>query len=146
MEVTTTALICCNTGGYHNCVDLLQYWRFNLDYIASTLKCRLVCINYVLFGEKSSTVCICLLSHKSARKLDSDRDGNNSEIRLCQRVCGASLLADIGDEAVGVQIDAPASEGEANVALLEFMAEVNLFVCPLLCQSNTHITVRTILS
>ena len=31
---------------------------------------------------------------------------------------------DVGDDAVGVQIDAPAREGEANAALLDFMAEV----------------------
>jgi len=33
--------------------------------------------------------------------------------------------SDIGDDAVGVQIDAPAREGEANAALLDFMAEVS---------------------
>jgi len=38
--------------------------------------------------------------------------------------------SDIGDDAVGVQIDAPAREGEANAALLDFMAEVRLFVAP----------------
>lgn len=32
--------------------------------------------------------------------------------------------SDVGDDAVGVQIDAPAREGEANAALLDFMAEV----------------------
>lgn len=32
--------------------------------------------------------------------------------------------SDIGEDAVGVQIDAPAREGEANAALLDFMAEV----------------------
>lgn len=34
-----------------------------------------------------------------------------------------SAITDIGDDAVGVQIDAPAREGEANAALLDFMAE-----------------------
>lgn len=32
------------------------------------------------------------------------------------------------DGAVGVQIDAPAREGEANAALLEYIAEVTLFL------------------
>ncbi|KAL0722987.1 hypothetical protein Bca4012_037586 [Brassica carinata] len=33
---------------------------------------------------------------------------------------------DVSDEAVRVQIDDPASDGEANVALLEYMSSVNL--------------------
>lgn len=33
---------------------------------------------------------------------------------------------DVSDEAVGVQIDAPARDGEANAALLEYMSSVNL--------------------
>lgn len=35
-----------------------------------------------------------------------------------------SAITDMDDGAVGVQIDAPAREGEANAALLEYIAEV----------------------
>jgi uncharacterized protein len=34
-------------------------------------------------------------------------------------------LAEIGDEAVGVQIDAPARDGEANAALVDFISSVS---------------------
>jgi hypothetical protein len=40
--------------------------------------------------------------------------------------CWWWCCSDVGDDAVGVQIDAPAREGEANAALLDFMAEVVL--------------------
>ncbi|KAL9462324.1 hypothetical protein AB3S75_000349 [Citrus x aurantiifolia] len=33
-------------------------------------------------------------------------------------------ITDLSDEAVGVQIDAPAKDGEANAALLEYMSSV----------------------
>jgi hypothetical protein len=33
--------------------------------------------------------------------------------------------AEIGDEAVGVQIDAPARDGEANAALVDFISSVS---------------------
>ncbi|ESR41071.1 hypothetical protein WN944_023316 [Citrus x changshan-huyou] len=33
-------------------------------------------------------------------------------------------ITDVSDEAVGVQIDAPAKDGEANAALLEYMSSV----------------------
>ncbi|BBN08955.1 uncharacterized protein MPTK1_4g15880 [Marchantia polymorpha subsp. ruderalis] len=36
----------------------------------------------------------------------------------------SSGITDVGEERVGVQIDAPARDGEANEALLGFMAEV----------------------
>ncbi|KAL3688869.1 hypothetical protein R1sor_015178 [Riccia sorocarpa] len=36
----------------------------------------------------------------------------------------SSAITDVGDERVGVQIDAPARDGEANEALMGFMAEV----------------------
>lgn len=39
------------------------------------------------------------------------------------RACGGS--AEIGDEAVGVQIDAPARDGEANAALVDFISSVS---------------------
>ncbi|GLJ56092.1 hypothetical protein SUGI_1204210 [Cryptomeria japonica] len=35
-----------------------------------------------------------------------------------------SAITDIGDEAVGVQIDAPARDGEANAALTEYISSV----------------------
>ena len=35
-----------------------------------------------------------------------------------------AIEEDLGDEAVGVQIDAPAKDGEANAALLEYMSSV----------------------
>ncbi|XP_039116650.1 UPF0235 protein C15orf40 homolog [Dioscorea cayenensis subsp. rotundata] len=35
-----------------------------------------------------------------------------------------ATITDVGDEAVGVQIDAPARDGEANAALLEFISSV----------------------
>ncbi|KAJ0972767.1 hypothetical protein J5N97_020726 [Dioscorea zingiberensis] len=35
-----------------------------------------------------------------------------------------ATITDVGDEAVGVQIDAPARDGEANAALLEFMSSL----------------------
>lgn len=61
-------------------------------------------------------------------------------IRLSQPVelmenCILSLgFADVGEERVGVQIDAPARDGEANEALLGFMAEVNRFARHCLCR------------
>ncbi|KAE7998292.1 hypothetical protein FH972_002851 [Carpinus fangiana] len=36
----------------------------------------------------------------------------------------SSSITDLSDEAVGVQIDAPAKDGEANAALLDFMSSV----------------------
>ncbi|XP_030470590.2 uncharacterized protein LOC115688806 [Syzygium oleosum] len=36
----------------------------------------------------------------------------------------SASITDLGDEAVGVQIDAPAKDGEANAALLEYMSSV----------------------
>ncbi|KAL4644053.1 uncharacterized protein LOC142623833 [Castanea sativa] len=36
----------------------------------------------------------------------------------------SSSITDISDEAVGVQIDAPARDGEANAALLDFISSV----------------------
>ncbi|AEE32399.1 putative YggU-like superfamily protein [Arabidopsis thaliana] len=36
----------------------------------------------------------------------------------------AASITDVSDEAVGVQIDAPARDGEANAALLEYMSSV----------------------
>lgn len=44
---------------------------------------------------------------------------------------------DLSDEAVGVQIDAPAKDGEANVALLEYMSSVSIFYVPTVCLSWT---------
>ncbi|KAL0815431.1 hypothetical protein Bca101_071875 [Brassica carinata] len=38
----------------------------------------------------------------------------------------SASITDVSDEAVGVQIDAPARDGEANAALLEYMSSVNL--------------------
>ncbi|KAF3783411.1 C15orf40-like protein [Nymphaea thermarum] len=35
-----------------------------------------------------------------------------------------SAVTDVSDEAVGVQIDAPAKDGEANAALLDFISSV----------------------
>ncbi|XP_021728101.1 LOW QUALITY PROTEIN: UPF0235 protein C15orf40 homolog [Chenopodium quinoa] len=35
-----------------------------------------------------------------------------------------SSITDVGEEAVGVQIDAPARDGEANAALLDFISSV----------------------
>lgn len=35
------------------------------------------------------------------------------------------LFEDVSDEAVGVQIDAPAKDGEANAALLEYISSVS---------------------
>uniref|UniRef100_A0ACD5Z1Z9 Uncharacterized protein n=1 Tax=Avena sativa TaxID=4498 RepID=A0ACD5Z1Z9_AVESA len=35
-----------------------------------------------------------------------------------------ATITDIGEEAVGVQIDAPARDGEANAALVEFISSV----------------------
>ena len=35
------------------------------------------------------------------------------------------ILADFGDDALGVQIDAPAKDGEANAALLDYMSSVS---------------------
>ncbi|KAE8651975.1 hypothetical protein Csa_005920 [Cucumis sativus] len=34
------------------------------------------------------------------------------------------IVADFGDDALGVQIDAPAKDGEANAALLDYMSSV----------------------
>ncbi|KAJ0229191.1 Uncharacterized protein HA466_0318590 [Hirschfeldia incana] len=36
----------------------------------------------------------------------------------------SASITDVSDEAVGVQIDAPARDGEANAALLEYMSSV----------------------
>ncbi|KAB1223475.1 hypothetical protein CJ030_MR2G012472 [Morella rubra] len=36
----------------------------------------------------------------------------------------SSSITDVDDEAVGVQIDAPAKDGEANAALLDFISSV----------------------
>ncbi|KAG0488006.1 hypothetical protein HPP92_006558 [Vanilla planifolia] len=36
----------------------------------------------------------------------------------------SSTITDIGEEEVGVQIDAPARDGEANAALIDFMSSV----------------------
>ncbi|KAJ4779622.1 UPF0235 protein [Rhynchospora pubera] len=36
----------------------------------------------------------------------------------------SASITDIGEEAVGVQIDAPARDGEANAALLDFISSV----------------------
>ncbi|KAF8018605.1 hypothetical protein BT93_H3486 [Corymbia citriodora subsp. variegata] len=36
----------------------------------------------------------------------------------------SASITDLSDEAVGVQIDAPAKDGEANAALLEYMSSV----------------------
>ena len=38
-------------------------------------------------------------------------------------------MLDFSDEAVGVQIDAPAKDGEANAALLDFISSVSFFFC-----------------
>lgn len=35
------------------------------------------------------------------------------------------IVADFGDDALGVQIDAPAKDGEANAALLDYMSSVS---------------------
>lgn len=40
-------------------------------------------------------------------------------------------FADISDDAVGVQIDAPAKDGEANAALLDYMSSVSILLFPL---------------
>jgi len=37
------------------------------------------------------------------------------------------LYVDLSDEAVGVQIDAPAKDGEANAALLDYISSVSFF-------------------
>ncbi|KAJ0637042.1 putative YggU-like superfamily protein [Helianthus annuus] len=37
-----------------------------------------------------------------------------------------ATITDFDDEAVGVQIDAPAKDGEANAALLDYMSSVSL--------------------
>jgi hypothetical protein len=37
------------------------------------------------------------------------------------------LYVDLSDEAVGVQIDAPAKDGEANAALLDYISSVSIF-------------------
>jgi hypothetical protein len=37
------------------------------------------------------------------------------------------LYVDLSDEAVGVQIDAPAKDGEANAALLDYISSVSSF-------------------
>ena len=44
-------------------------------------------------------------------------------MRVC--VCVCVDFAEIGDEAVGVQIDAPARDGEANAALVDFISSVS---------------------
>lgn len=36
------------------------------------------------------------------------------------------LKSDVDDDAVGVQIDAPAKDGEANAALLDYISSVSL--------------------
>lgn len=41
------------------------------------------------------------------------------------------ILKDISEEAVGVQIDAPARDGEANAALLDFIRSVCFSLLPL---------------
>lgn len=35
------------------------------------------------------------------------------------------IVADFDDDALGVQIDAPAKDGEANAALLDYMSSVS---------------------
>lgn len=45
---------------------------------------------------------------------------------LCQFV-------DLSDEAVGVQIDAPAKDGEANAALLDYISSVSSILLLLFC-------------
>ncbi|KAG6717167.1 hypothetical protein I3842_04G084400 [Carya illinoinensis] len=40
----------------------------------------------------------------------------------------SSSITDFSDEAVGVQIDAPAKDGEANAALLDFISSVSLII------------------
>ncbi|CAI0428353.1 unnamed protein product, partial [Linum tenue] len=37
----------------------------------------------------------------------------------------SASITDISDEAVGVQIDAPAKDGEANAALLDYISSVS---------------------
>ncbi|CAI9109023.1 OLC1v1008753C2 [Oldenlandia corymbosa var. corymbosa] len=39
-----------------------------------------------------------------------------------------ATITDISDEALGVQIDAPAKDGEANAALLEYISDVSSLV------------------
>ncbi|KAF2936644.1 hypothetical protein DAI22_04g317200 [Oryza sativa Japonica Group] len=43
-----------------------------------------------------------------------------------------ATITEIGDEAVGVQIDAPARDGEANAALVDFISSVSAFLLALL--------------
>lgn len=40
---------------------------------------------------------------------------------------------DLSDEAVGVQIDAPAKDGEANAALLDYISSVGFFFLSFFC-------------
>lgn len=77
-------------------------------------------------------------THESTRS-SSNTDSTNHKFPSCIRSVAPSSVAitihakpgsksssitDLSDEAVGVQIDAPAKDGEANVALLEYMSSV----------------------
>ncbi|VVB00802.1 unnamed protein product [Arabis nemorensis] len=83
---------------------------------------------------------------KKGKKVNSDVSttakhiaGDTSSYPSCLRLVSPSSVAitihakpgsksasitDVSDEAVGVQIDAPARDGEANAALLEYMSSV----------------------
>ncbi|KAL6005507.1 hypothetical protein ACLOJK_006074 [Asimina triloba] len=69
----------------------------------------------------------------------SHSNSNSNSFPACIRLVSPSVVAitihakpgsklatitDINDEALGVQIDAPARDGEANAALLQFISEV----------------------
>lgn len=48
-------------------------------------------------------------------------------IRYCVLNFDLMKTSDMSDDAVGVQIDAPAKDGEANAALLDYISSVILF-------------------
>ncbi|KAJ7514659.1 hypothetical protein O6H91_23G054500 [Diphasiastrum complanatum] len=53
---------------------------------------------------------------------------DSSSIAITLRVKPGSKIAavtELGEDGVGIQIDAPARDGEANAAVLDFMAEVS---------------------
>ncbi|KAM7274887.1 hypothetical protein ACFE04_016753 [Oxalis oulophora] len=74
-------------------------------------------------------------SSSSSAKLKNDNDNLPSCLRLvapssvsiaihAKPGAKASSITDISDEGVGVQIDAPARDGEANAALLDYITSV----------------------
>lgn len=50
------------------------------------------------------------------------------------------MTTDFSDEALGVQIDAPAKDGEANAALLDYISSVSCF-SPFLFQKKINLNI-----